>query len=172
MFKKVMCCGLFILFFGSRLTQIHARELDMTDLDSFSITDSLLQNYLYFSSRKKLDMCGFDGKSSGLGSYVEYDFEALLTVVANDRFISKAVLPSLKVKITRIIGMVAVTDSSILNDTSCSIYKYVRLLIEFYDKNRVIIYCEHKELADLLEFIKSKLKDDEITCKGDVNDEL
>ncbi len=62
-------------------------------------------------------------------------------------------------EITKIVGKVAVTDADVLKSPSCKITKYVAALINYYDKNKKEIQEKHKDIASLLDFIKSKLKD-------------
>lgn len=58
-----------------------------------------------------------------------------------------------------IIARTAVVDSDTLNSQTRKVAKYVAALIKFYDKNKVVIQNKHKNIADVLDFIKSKLKD-------------
>ena len=69
--------------------------------------------------------------------------------------------------ITRILGMIAVTDSSILKSPKCAISNYVALLIKYYNANKIAIQNKHKNVVNLMEFIKFKLRDEPEMLAGE-----
>ena len=69
--------------------------------------------------------------------------------------------------ITRILGMIAVTDSSILESPKCTISNYVALLIKYYNANKIAIQNKHKNVVNLMEFIKFKLRDEPEMLAGE-----
>lgn len=61
--------------------------------------------------------------------------------------------------IASIVSLLAVMDREILKSSSCKVAKYVDALIQYYDNHKAEITRKHRELANLLTFIKLKLND-------------
>lgn len=94
------------------------------------------------------DICNFNGFIAGPNQWEKNEFKGLLQ---SDE------MPNYKLMVV-IIGKIAVTDIDTLQSTTCNIFSYVEQLISFYDKHKAIIQKEHPETADLLDYIKTNLK--------------
>lgn len=62
--------------------------------------------------------------------------------------------------ITKMLGRIAFADSNTLKSSACKISRYLGALIKFYDKNKEIIQKKHKNIADLIELIRSKFEEE------------
>ena len=113
------------------------------------------------------DICSFSGSVPDPEYWNKYAFEALLLK-------DKEMPDYLIYGVTKIIGNIAVTDSSVLKEPSCMVSEYVKALIKYYEVNKCHIQKEHKNLANLLEFIKLKLKDknEPAVVEGENHEEL
>ena len=111
------------------------------------------------------DICGFGGSVPDPEYWDKYEFNAL--AIENENMPDYLIF-----SMTKIIGEIAVTDSSILKSPSCMVSEYVKALIKYYEKNKIRVQKEHKNLASLIDFIKSKAIDETATTEEKTHVEL
>ena len=105
-------------------------------------------------------LCDFNGNVPDPEYWNKYEFTDLLIYNEN--------MPGyLITHLSFVIGQLAMADSAILNSSSCKVSRYVVALIEFYDKHKETIKEKHPEVADLIEFIKLKVKNTPETFRGE-----
>lgn len=120
----------------------------------------LILGFYFPPAKAQKELCNYAGNVPDLEYWNKHEFTDLL--ISNDH------MPGyLITHLSFVIGQLAMADSDILNSQSCKVSRYVVALIAFYDKHQKIIKEKHPEVADLIEFIKLKVKNTPETFKGE-----